>query len=144
MEVSKSIELARIGELKILHNVRLVHRHDLNHIYSKENLRVQFTVSGEMLGGITCYLCLDGHELNPAEKNYLFPLFLEAMNILIGGQISHDEEINGLKIKLSAPKLIMNPVEINTALKSQTQKYYLELDSVSFCVLTEYVLELVN
>jgi hypothetical protein len=53
MEVLKSIELARIDEIRILHNVRLIYRHDLNPIYSKDNLQVQFNLSGELKGSIT-------------------------------------------------------------------------------------------
>ncbi len=144
MEVSKPIELARIGEIRILQNVRLIHRTDMNPIYSKENLRVQFTLSGEIRGAITCYLCLDGHELTASERNYIFPLFVESMNILIGRQVSLDDELSSFKMKLSSPKLSMNSMEINTALRSFTQKYDLELDSIQFTVLTEYNLEVLN
>ncbi len=141
MEVTRPIEVTRIGELKILQNVRLIHRSDLNPVYSKENLRVQFTVTGEIKGAITCYLCLDGHELSAIERNYIFPLFVESMNILIGRQISQDSELSHFKINLSSPKLNMNSLEVNTALRSLTQKYDLELESIQFCVLNEYHLE---
>lgn len=144
MEVLKPIEVARIGELKILENVRLIHRTDLNPIYSKENLRVQFTVSGEIKGAITCYLCLDGHELSAPERNYIFPLFVESMNILVGRQISLDDEFSRYRLNLSAPKLNMNALEVNTSLRSQTQKYDLDLEDIQFCVLTEYNLEAMN
>lgn len=144
MDVTKSIEVTRIEELKILQNVRLIHRRDLNPVYSKDNLRVQFNTSGEVKGSITCHLCLDGHELSAADRNYIFPLFVESMNILVGKQISMDAQLSKFRIKLTAPKLNMNPIEINTALRGQTQKYDLELDSVQFCVLTEYSLEALN
>ncbi len=141
MEVLRPIEVARIGELKILQNVRLIHRTDINPIYSKENLRVQFTITGEIKGAITCYLCLDGHELTPTERNYIFPLFVESMNILIGRQISLDDDLSKFRVKLSAPRLNMNSLEVNTALRVMTQKYDLELEDIQFCVLTEYSLE---
>jgi hypothetical protein len=144
MEVLRPIEVARIGEIKILQNVRLVHRTDMNHIYTKENLRVQFMLSGEIKGAITCYLCLDGHDLSPTERNYIFPLFVESMNILIGRQISLDEDLSQFKISMSAPKLNMNSIEVNTALRSMTQKYDLDLQDIQFCVLTEYSLEALN
>lgn len=144
MEVSKPIELARIDEIKILHNVRLIHRHDLNPVYSKDNLRVQFTLTGDIKGAITCYLCLDGLELSHSDKNYLFPLFVESMNILVGRQITLDEEFTNFKINLSTPKLSMIPVEVNTSLRSMTQKYELELDDISYKILTEYQLEAMN
>ena len=144
MEVLKPIELTRISELKILQNVRLIHRQDLNHVYSKENLRVQFEITGEVKGAITCYLCLDGHELEPIEKNYIFPLFVEAMNILVGRQISLDDELNSYKINLSTPKLNMISKEINTSHRILTQKYELELMHRSFTILTEYSLTALN
>lgn len=144
MEVLKPIELTRISELKILQNVRLIHRQDLNPIYSKENLRVQFEISGEIKGAITCYLCLDGQELEPIDRNYIYPLFVEAMNILVGRQISLDDELNSFKLKLSTPKLNMISKEINTALRIQTQKYELELMDRSFTILTEYSLTALN
>ena len=144
MEVWKSIELVRIDEIKILQNVRLVHRLDLNPVYSKDNLRVQFEITGEIKGSITCYLCLDCEELSPSEKSYIFPLFVESMNILIGRQISLDDELSHFKIKLSSPKLSMIAKEINTRLRNLTQKYDLELEDRSYRVLTEYSLEALN
>jgi hypothetical protein len=144
MEVTKSLELARIDEIKILQNVRLIHRHDLNPVYSNDNLRVQFEITGEIKGSITCHLCLDGLELSHAEKNYIFPLFVESMNILIGRQISLDDELSHFRITLSSPKLSMIAKEINTSLRSMTQKYELELEELSFNVLNEYNLEAMN
>lgn len=144
MEVSKPIELARISEIKILQNVRLIHKMDLNPVYTKDNLRVQFEISGEIKGSIVCYLCLDNKELNHSDKNYIFPLFVESMNILIGRQISLDDDLSHFKIKLSSPKLSMIAKEVNTSHRSMTQKYDLELDEDSFTVLTEYNLEALN
>lgn len=144
MEVMKALELTRIEEIKILQNVRLIYKHDLNPVYSKDNLRVQFEISGEIRGAITCYLCLDNAELSESEKNYMFPLFVEAMNILVGKQISMDDELSHFKIRLSSPKLSMISKEINTSLRSVTQKYDLELENGVFKVLTEYTLEALN
>jgi hypothetical protein len=144
MEVSRSVEVSSIEELKILHNVRVVCRHDINPVISSNNLRVQFEVSCEIKGAITCYLCLDGQELTPVEKNYVFPLFIESMNILIGRQITLDEKLGHFNIKLSPPKLNMNPTQISTASKGFIHKYELELESYSFCVLTDYSLETIN
>ena len=144
MEVTRPLELSRIEEIKILHNVRLVHRHDLNPIHTTNNLRVQFEVSGDLKGAVTCYLCLDGLSLEPVERNYLFPLFVEAMNILVGRQFSLDDDLSKFRIKLSSPKLNMNSVEINTRLKVMMQKYELQLEGVSYNVLTEYNLESLN
>jgi hypothetical protein len=144
MEVLKPLELASIPEIKILQNVRLINRLDLNPIYSKDNLRVQFEISGEIKGSITCFLCIDGYELSQADRNYLFPLFLESMNILIGRQITLNKDLNRFKIDLSSPKLSMIAKEINTSLRSMTQKYELELDHTSYVILTEYSLEAKN
>lgn len=144
MEVSRTIELTRIEEIKILSNVRLILRHDLNHIHTKDNLQAQFILSGEIKGGATCYLCLDGMDLSPTDKNYIFPLFIESMNILIGRQISVDEELSKFKIRLSPPKISMNPKELSTKSKSMIQIYELELDGLSFQILIEYSIEAMN
>jgi hypothetical protein len=144
MEVLKPIGLISIAEIRILHNVRLIHKNDMNPIYSKDNLRVQFEISGEVRGTITCYLCLDGKELNALDKNYLFPLFVESMNILIGRQISLNDDFSAFRINMSSPKLSMLPKEINTALRSMTQKYELELEDLTYQILTEYSLEAIN
>jgi hypothetical protein len=144
MEVTKPLELSRIEEIKILHNVRLVHRLDLNPIHSTKNLRVQFAISGDLKGAVTCYLCLDGFELEPADRNYLYPLFVESMNILVGRQFSLDDDLSRFRIKLSSPKLNMNAVEINTKIRLLMQKYELQLDGVVYNVLTEYNLEALN
>ncbi len=144
MEISRMIELARIDELKILHNVRLINRHDLNPITSNDNLHVQFSVSGDVKGTITCHLCLDGKELTDMERNYLFPLFTESMNILAGRQISLDDEFRNMRIQLSSPKLNMIPKVISTNNRNMIQKYELELEALSFDVLIEYSLEGMN
>jgi hypothetical protein len=144
MDVIKPLELARIEEIKILQDVRLVYKNDLNPIYSKENLRVQFEITGELKGAVTCYLCIDGKELEPAFKNYLYPLFVESMNILLGRQISLDEELGKYRIKMSGPRLNMNSIEINTRFKHRMQKYELELEGSNYTILTEYNLESLN
>lgn len=144
MEVLRPIEFTRIDELKILQNVRLLHKHDLNPIYSKENLIVQFEISGDIKGTINCYLCLDQLELSESDKNYLFPLFIESMNILTGKQITQDDEFSNFKIQMSPPKLSMIPREINSSLRVRTQKYDLEMDDISFKVLVDYNLQAAN
>jgi hypothetical protein len=141
MEVSRALEVNSINEIKILSNVRLIHRRDLNPIYSKDNLHVQFKLAGELRGIITCYLCLDKQEIDTIDKNYIFPLFVEAMNILVGKQLSQGADLKHFKIQLSPPKLSMIPKEINTAMKSSTQYYELELDGFRFSILTEYSIE---
>lgn len=144
MEVSRPMEVARLEEIKILQDVRLIQKHDLNPVYSNNNIRVQFALTGELKGAVTCYLCLDGQELSVTERNYLYPLFVESMNILVGRQVSTDDQINKFRLKLSPPKLSMNSVEINTAYKKSMHKYSLELDSSLYCVLAEYDLEAIN
>lgn len=144
MEVLKLVEVSEISEIKILHNVRVLHRRDLNSVYSKDNLRVQFDLSGDVKGKISCHLCLDGHELSHSERNFIFPLFVESMNILIGRQVSSDTSLKDLKIRLSPPKISMIPMEINTSLKNITQKYELEVEERNYTVLIEYGLEALN
>ncbi len=144
MEVSRMVELTRIQELKILHNVRLIHCHDLNPVSSSDNLHVQFDLQGDLKGSITCHLCLDGQELSESERNYIFPLFIESMNILTGRQITLDDEFRNMRIRLSPPRLSMIPKEINTHSRNLIQKYELDLESQSFDVLIEYSLEGIN
>jgi hypothetical protein len=144
MEVLRPIEFTRIDELKILQNVRLLHKHDLNPIYSKDNLIVQFEISGDIKGTINCYLCLDQLDLSESDKNYLFPLFIESMNILTGKQITLDDEFSNFKIQMSPPKLSMIPREINSSLRIRTQKYDLEMDDISYKVLVDYNLQAAN
>lgn len=144
MEVTRMLELSRIDELKILHNVRLLHSHDLNPTTSNENLRVQFEVNGDIRGHITCYLCLDGFELSGSERNYIFPLFAESMNILVGRQISLDEEFRNMRVQLSPPKISLISKEITTQSRSMIQKYELEMEEMNLTVLIEYSLEGMN
>lgn len=141
MEVLRALEVCSIKELKILSNVRLINKRDLNQVSSVDNLHVQFSLSGELKGNITCYLCLDGQSMSAIDKNYIFPLFVEAMNILVGRQMSLDQELKNFKALLSPPKLSMIPQEVNSALKSSMQYYMLELDGYSFPILTTYSIE---
>ena len=141
MDVSHALKLSSIKELKILSNVRLINRHDLNALNSQENLHVQFALSGEVQGSMTCYLCLDHHKLTQTDKNYIFPLFVESMNILVGKQLSLNQQ---LKIRLSPPRLSMISQLINTSEKSGMQHYDLQLDGQTFSVLTESTIEILN
>lgn len=141
MDVYRALELDTISEIKILSNVRLINRHDLNSIYSKNNLHVQFNLTGDLRGAVTCFMCLDKHELSPTDKNVIFPLFVEAMNILVGKQISQDIQLRTSKVKLSPPKLSMIAKEVNTSHKEGMQYYELELDHHTFSILTEYSIE---
>lgn len=144
MEVTRMLELSRIDELKILHNVRLLHSHDLNPTTSTDNLRVQFEIRGDIRGYITCHLCLDGFDLADSEKNYIFPLFAESMNILVGRQISLDDEFRNMRIQLSPPKISMISQEITTRSRNLIQKYELEMEAMNLTVLIEYSLEGMN
>lgn len=129
-----------INEIKILSDVRLISRSYYTNS-SINNLHVQFNLSGDLRGSITCYLCLDKHELNPTDKNYIFPLFVEAMNILVGKQVSQDKNLAGFKVMLSPPKLSMIPQDLKNSLEKKMQHYELELNSHTFSILTDYNLE---
>ena len=144
MEMNKVVQVARIEEVNILHNVRLINNHDLNARVSKDNLSAQFTLAGDVKGDINCYLCLDDKDLGHTDRNYLFPLFIEAMNILIGKQISFDPDLTDLHIKLSTPKIKLNPTLVHTNGRSSTHLYQLELDETSYDVLIQYSLEMMN
>lgn len=145
MEVSRAIEFTKIEEIKILSDVRLINHRMYKTISSIENLHVQFSISGELKGTITCHLCLDKHELAPSDKNYIFPLFAEAMNILIGKQISQDQNLKNFKaLFLSPPKLSMIGQKIDTDIKSGLQLYDLELEGFTFNVIIEYNVEAIS
>jgi hypothetical protein len=105
---------------------------------------VQFDVAGDVLGCITCYLCLDEKELSTSDKNYLFPLFVESMNILIGKQISIDEVMGQIPLRLSSPKLSLSAREINTSKRNLTQKYDFEIEETIYPILIEYSLQALN
>jgi hypothetical protein len=66
------------------------------------------------------------------------------MNILVGKQVSLDEDFSNLRVEVSPPRLSMNSKEINTSLRSATQKYELELEEETFQVLIQYSLEAIN
>lgn len=144
MDMNKVVQVARIEEINILHNVRLINNHDLNPRVSNDNLSAQFSLSGEVKGNINCYLCLDEKDLGHTDRNYLFPLFIEAMNILIGKQISFDPDLTNLRIDLSTPKVSLNPTHVHTGGRQATHLYQLELDEASYDVLIHYNLEMMN
>ena len=144
MESLKSIELSRIEELKIVQDVRLIHKSDLNPVVSKENLSVVFEITGDVKGSVSAYLCLDGKDLGEAERNYMFPLFVEAMNILVGRQITLDKELIHSTVKLSSPKLSMISKDVSTLQRNRTQKYTLDLDYIQFPILMTYQLQAMN
>lgn len=144
MEVSKTFQMTRIEEIKILNDVRLVNNHDLNPRFSQDNMTVQFNLEGDVKGSVNCYLCLDNKELGYTDRNYLFPLFMESMNILIGKQISFDPELKDLHIQLSPPKISLNPTKVDTKGRQATHLYELLLNDDSFDILIQYNLTLMN
>lgn len=144
MEIMRSINLTEVDQINILKDVRVIRSRDLNPINSNDNLKIQFEISGMINGLINCYLCLDEIHLSPTDKNYLFPLFVESMNILIGQQIANDKEFQKSKLKLSPPKLSMNGTEINSKNKLSIQKYELQIDEYFYDVLIEYSLQALN
>lgn len=144
MEISKPMEVIRFEEINILNDVRLIHSHDLNHRESKDNLTAQFELTGEVKGLINCFLLLDEKEVGYTDRNYLFPLFIESMNILIGKQISMDPEMSNLKINMSAPKIKLNPTTVNSKGRFSTHLYELQLNDISYDVLIQYSLQMMN
>lgn len=144
MESLKNFELDQLQEVKILDHVRLISRRDLNPIRSQSNLKLDFELSGGIKGVITSYLCLDNHELTSSDKNILYPLFIESMNILIGKLISTDNKLSRLNAMLSPPKLRMNSSPIDSSNRSSVQKYELEYEGKVFIVLLEYGLQIIS
>ncbi|MFA5583211.1 MAG: hypothetical protein WDA09_03270 [Bacteriovoracaceae bacterium] len=144
MDIDKNIEVEQLEEVTILYDVRLINAHDLNPRTSKDNLSAQFVLSGEVRGVINCYLCLDNKDLGHTDRNYLFPLFIESMNILIGKQMSLDPVLKNLKMNLSTPRISLNPITVNTSGVHPTHLYNLQLDETSYDVLIQYSLEMMN
>lgn len=144
MDISKSVQVTRIEEINILHDIRLINHHDLNPRITKDNLTAQFHLKGDVKGSINCYLCLDDKELTHTDRNYLLPVFMESMNILIGQQISLDPDLHSLKIDLSTPKMSLIPTLVNTSGRESTHLYQLQLNETHYDILVQYALELVN
>lgn len=134
-----------IEEIQILSDVRLIGSRDLNPLSFSEYIKVQFELKGEVKGLIFCYLDLEDKELTVAERNYLIPLFLETMNILLGQQISKNYHSTGTDLRLSPPKIVSSKSVFTTNEKRRPiQKYSLELRTISFEVAIEYNLERLN
>lgn len=133
-----------IDEISIFSEVRVIHQKDLNQVNSTENISVTFELSGQVKGKIFCYLVLDLMELNDSEKQLIYPLFMESMNILIGQQISTDTKLRKLNIHLSAPKPSIISQPVYSKLKNQTQLYEIQMNNMELDVLVNYSLEVLN
>lgn len=133
-----------IDSIDILSEIKLIHRQDLSHMNSNENISVRFELTGQVQGRITCYLILDLMEFSITEKQEIYPIFMEAMNILIGKQISTDNRLKKMNIHLSAPSPSILSEAVYTKLKNQTQKYELQLENYDLDVLINYSLEVLN
>jgi len=133
-----------IEEIQILSDVRLVGNRDLNPLSFTDYIKVQFEIKGNVKGFVFCYLDLEDKELTVAEKNYLLPLFLETMNILLGQQVSKSYNTTG-DLRLSPPKIVSSKSPFTTnGKRNPVQKYSLELRTISFEVAIEYNLERLN
>jgi len=139
-----SITPSFIEEIAVLSEIKLIHQKDLNHTNSIDNISVRFNLSGQIKGQITCYLVLDFLDMTENDKQFIYPIFVEAMNILIGQQISRDPKLKKLSIDLSAPKPSLISENVYTKLKDQTQKYELQMEHYDLDVLINYSLEVLN
>lgn len=134
-----------IEEIQILSDVRLIGNRDLNPLSFTDYLKVRFELQGELRGQIFCYLDLEDKELSVAEKNYLLPLFLETMNILLGQQVSRSYQSKNSELRISPPKIVSSKSPFTTTEKrTPIQKYSLELRTISFEVAVEYILDRLN
>jgi hypothetical protein len=134
-----------IEEVQILSDVRLVGSRDLNPLSFTDYIKVQFEIIGEVKGHIFCYLDLEDKELSIEEKNYLLPLFLESMNILLGQQLSRNYNTSGADLRLTPPKIVSSKSLFFTNGKRRPiQKYSLELRTMTFDIAIEYNLERMN
>lgn len=145
METLVQTNFGIIEEIQILSDVRLVGCRDLNPLSFNDYIKVRFDLSGDLKGQIFCYLDLEDKELTVAEKNYLLPLFLETMNILLGQQVSRNYKTSGPDLRISPPQIVSSKSPFSTAEKRHSiQKYSLELRTISFEVAVEYILDRLN
>ena len=144
MDVLKNIDWSEVEKLKISSASRIIQKKDLNHIQSTENITVQFDLNGDVRGQINCYLCLDNKEIAEGTKNYLYPLFTESMNILLGRLISTDKLLSQSKIDLSAPRCTLFSKKIDSRNIDQVMMYQLKINDYEFDVLLNLGLTVVS
>ena len=133
-----------IQSLKILSNVHInnLKTEELYQNYDGgECDRASFNVNGYFLGQIDCYLFIDDQNFDVSELNYIIPLFVEGMNILIGRQLSMDAEKALADFKLSPPKLTKQQ-KVTNNLKLKT--YSLNLDETIFKIGINFDLKELN
>lgn len=133
-----------IQSLKILSNVQINNSMSAG-LYSlhdiKDTYRATFNVSGYFSGQIDCYLFINDQNFELAELNYLIPLFVEGMNILIGRQLLIEAEIAKSEFKLTPPRLTrQQKVKEETKLKI----YNLNLDETIFKIGINFDLKALN
>lgn len=140
----KNLDWSEVEGLRISPHSKITHKKDLNHIRSTENIQVQFSLSGDVKGMIHCYLCLDDREMTEADKNYLYPLFTESMNILIGRLISTDKLFSVSNIQLSAPRFTLYSKMIDSRMVDQLIVYELKINDHEFNVILNLDLTAIN
>jgi hypothetical protein len=122
-----------IHSLKILSNVEIKNLLRSNN-FKKTTEDViycaSFRVEGFFNGIISCYFFIDETKLELAELNYLIPLFIESMNILIGKELSIKAEKGSNNFKLYPPQLYKKYEIENLVLN----EYQLELDENTFSI----------
>lgn len=144
MDVYKNIDWSEVEKLKISSSSRIVMKKDINHFHSDENITVQFQLAGQVNGNIDCHLCLDNKDITEAERNYLYPLFAESMNILIGRLISTDKLLSQSTITLSPPRITIYSKMIDSRLVDKLTVYELKINDYEFNVILGLNLTIVN
>jgi hypothetical protein len=135
MDLYKNIDWSEVEKLKISSTSRIIKKKDLSHFHSDENITVQFSLTGDVSGTIDCYLCLDNKDVSEGNRNYLYPLFTESMNILIGKLISTDKVFSNAHIKLSPPKCTIYSKMIDSRLVEKLMMYELVINDFEFNVI---------
>lgn len=144
MDVYKNLDWSEVERLKISPTSRIVRKKDINPLHSDENITVQFQTSGDIVGTIDCHLCLDNKEITEADRNFLYPLFAESMNILIGKLISTDKLLMNSNIKLSPPKITIYSKMLDSRLVEKLMVYELMINDFEFDVIMNLNLTVMN
>ena len=90
-------------------------------IKEENEVAVAFKLEGELRGSIVCLLNLGTRKLSQGEENYLYSLFTESMNILMGQFLTNLEDQLGILSSISAPRMYLSHDPLPTSLAYNTQ-----------------------
>lgn len=150
MDLLNNNSSSQAKEISLLDHIRLIQSHDLNPFYSSRNYTVQFDLINQknqsLYGQVTSSIALDLFEDDEIQdlglkngEEFLFSVFIESINILIGQQLKKDSNLI-----ISPPRKTKISRVIRSENKTQIQKYELIIDEISFDVVVEYHIHLPN